>query len=360
MGKLIIQKDIVNPYAQEFCHKFIHSQNQPKYLFGRNVYADDIVKQISIDGFIDDFSSELSYMDIPIYRLKDVPKNALVLVLSGGSTQSALQRVRTHELECLDYFSFFKYSSLPLKEIVFNEGFEDEFSQNRSKFEQIYALLNDEISKDQFARLVNFKLSYNLDFLNGFKYLEDKQYFEDFLDLQPSGEVFADVGGFDGFTSEEFIKLCPQYSAIHFFEPDQNNIQNAKNRLKDYKNITFYELGLSNQKAILHFDCGGSTAKIAEAGDITIHVDRLDNLVKEPVTFIKMDIEGAEQQAIEGATDIIRKYHPKLAISVYHKAGDFWQIPEQILNIRQDYSLYLRHYTESIYETVMFFIPKNN
>lgn len=358
MSKLIIENNGINAKAQEFCNKFVHLQDQPKYLFGRNVYANDIVEHINIDGFIDDFSSELNYMGIPIIQLKDVPKNALVLVLSGGSTQSALQRVRSYDLECLDYFSFFRYSGLNLKEVVFNEGFQDEFTKNRSKFEKIYELLSDEISKEQFYRLVNFKVSYNLDFLNGFKYLEDKQYFEDFLALCPSGETFVDVGGFDGFTSEEFIKLCPNYTSVHFFEPDHNNIEKAKNRLKEYKNIHFYELGLSNQKAVLHFDCEGSTSKIVESGDITIHVDRLDDLVQEPITFIKMDIEGAEQQAIEGAADIIRQYHPKLAISVYHQAGDFWKIPEQIFEIRQDYSIYLRHYTESIYETVMFFIPK--
>lgn len=358
MNKLIIEEDVINQKSKEFCNKFISQQDQPKYLFGRNVYAKDIVEQINIDGFIDDFTSESSYLGKPISRLENIPKNSMIIVLSGGNTQSALQRVSSYDFECLDYFSFTKYSGLSLKEIVFNEGFKNEFTTNKSKFEWIYGLLNDETSKEQFYRLVNFKLSYNLNFLKGFKNFEDKQYFENFLELHSTSEIFADVGGFDGFTSEEFIKLCPQYTAIHLFEPDKNNLQNAKNRLKDYNNINFYETGLSNEKAVLHFNSGGSTSKIVEAGDITIHVDRLDDLIQEPITFMKMDIEGAEQQAIEGAKDMILKNHPKLAISVYHKAGDFWMIPEQILEIRQDYSIYLRHYTETIYETVMFFIPK--
>ncbi len=72
-----------------------------------------------------------------------------------------------------------------------------------------------------------------------------------------------------------------------------------------------------------------------------------------------MDIEGYEQKAIEGAKKIIRTYHPRLAISVYHQKNDFWKIPELILNIRTDYDIYLRHYTEGISETIMFFIPSS-
>jgi len=58
-----------------------------------------------------------------------------------------------------------------------------------------------------------------------------------------------------------------------------------------------------------------------------------------------------------GGEKTIINNHPKIAISVYHKSSDFWKIPEQTLRIRSDYKIYLRHYTESIYETVMFFIP---
>ena len=102
----------------------------------------------------------------------------------------------------------------------------------------------------------------------------------------------------------------------------------------------------------------GSASKISEIGSITIEVDTLDNLVKEKVTFIKMDIEGAEELAIEGMKNHILNDYPKMAISVYHKADDFWKITEQILNIRNDYDIYMRHYTEGTDETIMFFIPK--
>ena len=71
-----------------------------------------------------------------------------------------------------------------------------------------------------------------------------------------------------------------------------------------------------------------------------------------------MDIEGAEGVAIDGAKNTIMKCHPRMAICVYHKADDLWKIPEQIFSIRDDYKIYLRHYTEGVDETVIFFIPK--
>jgi len=356
-NKLIIEKRKENKQVVEFCEKFVSSFSLPKYLFGRNVYANDIVKQIQVDGFIDDYCAEETYLNIPIVRLDEIPKNSLVLVLSGGSIKSAMRRVASFDIEHLDYFSFYKNSGLKLRDIIFNENFQQEFQENSSKFEWIYNLLNDDLSRKQFMGLLNFKLSYDIDFLKDFNYLEDKQYFEDFLELEMKGEVFVDIGGYDGYTSEEFIKKSPQYETVYLFEPDNKNLLKAKERLKDYSNVFFYNIGLSNKKETLRFDLGGSGSKISKDGLIEIQVDKLDDCIEKKVTFIKMDIEGAESKAIEGAKNTIMKYHPTMAISVYHKIEDFWSIPKQILDIRDDYKIYLRHYTESIYETVMFFIP---
>ena len=89
-----------------------------------------------------------------------------------------------------------------------------------------------------------------------------------------------------------------------------------------------------------------------------IAVTTLDERIKEKVTFIKMDLEGWELKALQGAVRHIREDHPKLAIAVYHHPSDFWRIPEFVLSIRDDYDLYLRHYTEGWSETVMYFVPR--
>jgi FkbM family methyltransferase len=346
-----------NLKAKAFCDAFMHS-DRPKYIFGRSAWATSIAQEIEVDGFIDDYTDETSHLNKPIVPIEKIPHDALVVVTVIGKPLIAQKRVKQFQFESIDYYSFFKYSQLPIQQIMFWEGMIEDIESNISKYQWVYNLLEDQISKNQFYHIINFRLSYDLDYMRGFSDREDEQYFEPFLNLQKSGEVFVDVGGFDGYTTQEFIQLAPQYEKVHFFEPEEKNMRVAKERLSKFDHIVFHQLGLSDAKATLQFDTSGSSSKISQEGDVTIEVDRLDDIIKERVTFIKMDIEGAEPQAIAGAKETIAKYHPKLAISVYHRKDDFWAIPQQILSIRDDYSIYLRHYTEGISETIMFFIPK--
>jgi FkbM family methyltransferase len=140
-------------------------------------------------------------------------------------------------------------------------------------------------------------------------------------------------------------------------EPISENMRIAKRDWGEQKNIEFIPLGLSNKKATLHFDDEKSFSSTYGNRVHSVEVDTLDNLIQEPIDFIKLDIEGAEQDALEGAKESIKKYHPVLAICIYHKAEDWYKIPEQVLAINPHYKLYLRHYMEGIFETVLYFIP---
>jgi hypothetical protein len=82
----------------------------------------------------------------------------------------------------------------------------------------------------------------------------------------------------------------------------------------------------------------------------------LDSIIDDKITFIKMDIEGAEYNAILGAHNTITKYRPKLAISIYHKPEDIWEIPSLILKMNPEYKLYLGHYSIAAAETVLYAI----
>lgn len=75
------------------------------------------------------------------------------------------------------------------------------------------------------------------------------------------------------------------------------------------------------------------------------------------MTFIKMDIEGAELEALHGCRDTIIKYRPKLAICVYHKPEDIIEIPSYIHEIVPEYKLYLRHHSKDLSETVLYALP---
>ena len=88
-----------------------------------------------------------------------------------------------------------------------------------------------------------------------------------------------------------------------------------------------------------------------------VQVVSLDRVLgDEIVSFIKMDIEGAEHNGLLGAEKQIRANRPKLAISIYHKPEDMWDLPGLILSFQPDYKLYLRHYSIAASETVLYAI----
>jgi FkbM family methyltransferase len=346
------------PDAVEFCKLFLREKVRPRYVLGRNEYASSIADFVDVNGFIDDFTSETEFLGKPIFRMTEIPSESLVVsAVIFVVPLTAMRKLRSSGFECLDYFNFIKYSGLAIKEIEFLRDCKKDIQENGDRYQWIYSHLKDEESRRVLEKLLNFRFSSDLNYMIGFEYAPDRQYFEDFLDLKPS-EVFVDAGGFDGQTAIDFIKRCPEYKSIHIFEPDPKNVVLARNNLSMYPNIIFYTMGLSECKKKLKFSSGdGSASKVCETGDLEIHVDTIDNLINEPISMIKMDIEGAEGIALQGARAHILKDHPKLAICCYHKFDDLWKIPEQILAMRDDYVIHIRHYTDGLHETVMYFMP---
>lgn len=125
-----------------------------------------------------------------------------------------------------------------------------------------------------------------------------------------------------------------------------------------------YELihkGLWDNNKTLYFvenkyNTGGSyVTEEPIAGSVAIPVTAMDNLLVDvPVSFIKMDIEGSELKALHGAERIIKRYAPKMAISLYHKPNDVVEIPEFIMKCNPDYKFWIRHYAYTENETVLY------
>ena len=90
---------------------------------------------------------------------------------------------------------------------------------------------------------------------------------------------------------------------------------------------------------------GGVSSKVDPDGEESIQIETLDHFFsKEAPTFIKMDIEGAEESAVLGGVHIIGEYLPTLAISAYHKKEDLFYLPQLIQELgRKQYKIYLRH-----------------
>jgi hypothetical protein len=117
-------------------------------------------------------------------------------------------------------------------------------------------------------------------------------------------------------------------------------------------------MGVSDTPGVLCFNPDdGSASSISASGSVQITVTTIDSAIEATYCFIKMDLEGWELKALEGAQEHIRNGRAILAIAVYHTVSDFWRIPEYVLSLQSNYRVYLRHYTEGWSETVMYFIP---
>jgi len=193
-----------------------------------------------------------------------------------------------------------------------------------------------------------------------YRQLNKKQYFDlDDLNITDN-ERFVDCGVLDGETSLNLMELCHgKVEKIWMFEPDKKNIQKVKKNFKDKKNdYEIIEKGVWSCQTSLHFNSmGNGCACVDESGEDVIETIKLDDvLIDSNPTFIKMDIEGAEYKALKGAERVIRKCHPKLAISVYHKPEDIFDIPSLILEYNSDYRFYLRHYSLTSSETILYVV----
>lgn len=187
----------------------------------------------------------------------------------------------------------------------------------------------------------------------------ENQYFDPEIITLGSQEIFVDGGMYTGDTAQTFFRFSNhQYEHYYGFEPDQENFLAAKKCLCSQTGITLEEKGLWSKNMRLAFNGNlTSSSRLEESTENnSVEVIALDIFFqgKKPPTFIKMDIEGAELEALKGAKQLICGYKPKLAICVYHKREDIYTIPKLLRNFRDDYKFYLRHYSDTIYETVLY------
>lgn len=189
-----------------------------------------------------------------------------------------------------------------------------------------------------------------------------KSYFDDIIKFGQD-EVFVDAGVLDGGTSLEFAKQCNnRYKKIYLFEADEAFKKDISEKIASLANTELHMKGLWDKEETLSFaSLEGGSGKFSEQGTHKMEAVSLDSVVNgEKITFLKMDIEGAELKALKGAKRTIEKYKPKLAICVYHKPEDILVIPKYIKTLVPEYKFYLRHYCSCYTETVLYAVPNES
>lgn len=349
--------------ASNAVQRFLSSSSDGRrYLFGRNQYSAALVQTIAVEGFVDDYAQTGSgWCGKPVVRGEELPRDAIVVncVLCTHPLSAVIR------LAGLDIDQYIMLSDLlwsypsrfSLPEFV-RESRQD-VSENWSKWQELRESLKDDESKRVCDDVTRFRCTASCATMERYSVRAEAQYFEPFLELG-RGEVFVDAGGFDGDTTEEFCKRCPDYSKVLFFEPSQCNIKKARVRLRAIRNVEFIEKGLSDRTETVAFDAqAGSASAVKESGHDQITMTTLDDEIQDTVSFVKMDLEGWELKALRGASRHIVDESPKLAIAVYHHSSDFRLVFDFVTRLRDNYCVYLRHYTEGWSETIMFFVPSS-
>lgn len=341
--------------------------NTDIYIYGagglaRMIYLSVKNKGGMVDALvIDDAYYSQSYDEstgLPVKKLSEITELKLdfkIIIGFEGDFKEKLAQVGVAEEQILaaDFLGYLASSGE-------NGSFETYYLGNEKLFAETRGMLEDDKSRNVFDDFVNQKRFgyYSKEFDSS------SQYFDEMIigSRISNREIFVDCGAFQGETAVAFISFLEEhdicdYQSIIEIEPDASNIQVMEERLQECKNIDFVKAGVYDKNGQLSF-CSeqGSSSKISDSGDVSIDVISLDEYIKDdlPVSFIKMDVEGSELNALYGARRTIQRNRPKLAICVYHKNEDLIEIPRYICSLGMDYKFYLRSYSRCGVETVLY------
>lgn len=286
-----------------------------------------------------------------------ISKNAFVVITCNAYREVRKQLIAMGICEDSIYFFNVNWITNP-------NGKQEYILNNINSFSTVFERLADEKSKKVFKNLLNYKMTYKDFYIE--EIADENQYFDEELFSFPEDVTFVDAGCYVGDTLDSFLKFTKgSFGRVICLDPVDKNIEATVNYIKKHniKNADVFRIALSDTKKVMYFESQNNmAARVNENGSERIECDSIDNICKEKgyekIDFIKMDIEGAEIEAINGARETIKKYKPILAICVYHKEDDFYTIPNLINAIEPSYDLYFRHYELSDEETVCFAIPK--
>lgn len=244
----------------------------------------------------------------------------------------------------------------PTKSMLYAQKY---FAEHQKKTAEIASLFADDFSREVYFSVIKYRMSHNPKDVPLFS-KHDQYFVKDIVPLTDE-EVFIDCGAFDGDTMKDFIKATGgNYQSIVCFEPVEEFHKKLVKRGAG-KNITAICAGVYKESTTLQFNAEagkGSSISSDAANTVSVPVRAIDDVPEcKDATFIKMDVEGSELDALKGARQTILRNKPKLAICLYHKTKDYIEIPNWIHTLVPEYKLYVRHHSFSINETVLYAIP---
>lgn len=233
---------------------------------------------------------------------------------------------------------------------------------------EAYSLMSDALSRQTYEDVLRYFITGNTDSFHLCP--DEQQYMPDNIYLPDNGERIVDCGAFNGDTMRAFYSKTAGWQSYTAIEPDLDNFKNLCLSIqKDLpvrlsERVKAINASVSDETGSAHFQTRGTTSShivldSTEAEDVqSVPVIRLDDVMQEPVSLIKMDIEGFEFRALKGAERLIRKNQPLLMICGYHHMSDLWEIPLYMKKILPNHHIFLRNYA-GVIEYVFYAVPEN-
>lgn len=216
-----------------------------------------------------------------------------------------------------------------------------------NELQQVYNLLADEQSRLVFSATLNYKLSGKIKYL--FECTTQRVTDIRTLLAPTQDEVYMDLGAYNGDTIRELGELTDwRWREIVAVEPDRRNCRKlralAEELAQQGLSVEVHEAGIWSEAGELGFsDSGGRQSTFIGAAKKTVPVTTIDAAAAgRSVTLIKMDVEGAEVQAICGGRQTLEKFAPKLFVAAYHYDVDLFRLPLLLKQIVPQYKIYLR------------------
>ena len=339
----------------------------PVVLYGAGLHASEIeaylhFKNINVSGcFVDDrYLNCMHRVMVPVESFDSIKKtfdkfNVVVAFCNDPVVvRERLNIIKGEEVNSVQFIDCRFWREFETLDLAYIKKTEDAYNKVCTSF-------SDEKSQSTYVEFINAKLKHDSSRL--YELYSKHQYFPGDLPLfaPTNDDIFIDGGAFTGDTLADVTAMtgakgCVKYYA---FEPDAHNAKKLRSFVNSqhWNFVNVIEKGLWSHPSRVNFSENNDTGSAVSAtGNAQIDVDAIDRL-NVPASFIKMDIEGSEYEALVGARETIIKYRPNLAISLYHKPKDLLQIPLYIKSLCPEYRLYLRihgYYTEELvlYATV--------
>ncbi len=284
------------------------------------------------------------------------PEHTLFLISDKNSLLLASKLARSGFTNIFDV----SFSSIEL----YSKHFSSELIKgNLEKILSAAKMFNDQLSQELYWGKLLYRITHNPLYISSADYPE---YFHP--SCRPEqGDCIIDAGAFDGDTLKIFWDSLNGHCTIISFEPDPQNFKNLSNRISEipkFKGKAF-NMGLWEEEKDVSFIANGNVNASVEGvrlpclGNTTVKVTSIDSICRKTFikpSFIKLDVEGAEQAVIRGGESIMRHLKPKMAICAYHNYDDLWELPIMIKENNPDYQLALGHQSDQFphWDTVLY------